>query len=410
MKKTLLVLVIAFSLVGTLWASGFQINEHGAKAMAMSGAFTAIANDASAVYFNPAGMTQLDGTQIMGGLTIIAPASKFRGVSPEITEYEIESKLFTPINVYATHKINDDWAVGLGVNNPFGLGTLWPKDWVGKYIAVDTEVRTFFFAGNVAYKISEQLSIAAGVNFVYGDVKIERFNSLAPFEGSTYIQLEGDGTAWGFNAALLYKPAKKLSVGVSFRSETKLDFKGESSNDASEIVAANVPSGKINATLKTPMNLTFGLGYFPTDEWTVSADFQYIGWSSYDKLEVTFEESGVVSSSARDYQNSWIARLGAEYNFCDPFVLRGGLLYDSNPVKDELVEPTLPDADRIGFNVGFGYDVTETFVIDVAYLFLRFTEREITNSEVSYTDGFAAFNGVYNSTAHLFGIDFTYKF
>ncbi len=147
----------------------------------------------------------------------------------------------------------------------------------------------------------------------------------------------------------------------------------------------------------------------------LTADFQYVGWSSYDKLEVTFEdvidENGnkLVTASERNYDNSFIARLGGEYNLTPEFDLRGGFLYDSNPVSDEKLDPTLPDADRLGFNIGFGYKLSKGVSIDVAYLFLRFVEREITNSKENYSGGISPFNGVYSSVAHLFGINFSYN-
>ena len=158
------------------------------------------------------------------------------------------------------------------------------------------------------------------------------------------------------------------------------------------------------------MNLTVGFAATPSDCYTITADFQYVGWSSYDKLAVDFANPAMDDlSAARDYNNSYIIRLGGEYLLSDAFALRGGLLYDKNPVDDARVDPTLPDGDRLGFNIGFGYKLTENLDIDVAYFFLRFTEREITNSLEDYGIGTSPFNGVYNSSAHLYGINFSYN-
>ena len=410
-KKLLLFLSAAMIFSVNILGSGFQINEHGAKAMAMAGAFTGLANDASAVHFNPAGIVYLNGTNISAGVSLISPSSSFRGPAPEITEYELEPQVFTPFNFYLTQKLSDDFAIGLGINNPYGLGTKWEDDWVGRYLAVDTEIRTFFFNPVLAYKVTDNLSLSAGVTFAYGDVKIIRFTPIYPFQGEAKVSLEGDGTSWGFNLAALYKPLENLSFGLSFRSETNFEFTGDASSEGPPQVSSLLPAGGISAELTTPLNITFGTALNITKELLITADFQYVGWSSYDKLAIDFDDPTQEDLSAvRDYENSWIARLGGQYQLFDNFDLRGGLFYDKNPVKDSRVEPTLPDSDRLGFNIGFGYDISESLTLDIAYLFLRFDERKIDNSDEDYGIGDTPFNGVYNSSAHLFGINFSYNF
>ncbi|MBU0474952.1 MAG: outer membrane protein transport protein [Bacteroidetes bacterium] len=408
MKKKLRLLIVSFVVSTQLFASGFQINEHGARGMAMAGAYTALALDGSALYFNPAGLSQLNGTQIMVGATVIAPSSSFRGVSPAIDESSMKSAIFNPINIYLTHKLNEDWAFGFGVNNQYGLGSTWDENWVGKYLAIDTEIQTFYFTGAAAYKFSDKLSLGVTASYIYGNVAINKKQSLAPFNADATIDLTGTAGSFGYSVGLLYKSTDMMNIGFNFRSGSKLEFSGTADVTAPSALISLLPSGDVEAPLTTPYNATVGLALMPSKELTVSADFQYVGWSSYDKLEVTFVESGVISTSIRDYSDGWIARLGAEYHMSDEFDLRGGLLYDSNPVKDELVEPTLPDADRIGLNIGFGYKITPNLSIDLAYLFLRFAERKIENSEVDYTNGAAGFNGTYNSSAHLIGLNLSY--
>ncbi len=132
-KKTLSFFTILVFLTSSAFAGGFQINEHSARAMAMGGAFTGLANDASAAYFNPAGMTQLSGWNFSLGTTIIAPYGSFRGVYPETTEYDLQKQTFTPINVYAVGQLTDKLFLGFSVNNPFGLGSRRDEGWVGRF-------------------------------------------------------------------------------------------------------------------------------------------------------------------------------------------------------------------------------------------------------------------------------------
>ena len=408
MNKKLRLLIISLVVSTQLFASGFQINEHGARGMGMAGAFTALALDGSALFYNPAGLTQLNGTQIMVGTTLISPSASFRGVSPAIDESSMKSALFTPINLYLTHKLNDDWSFGFGVNNQYGLGSTWDENWVGKYLAIDTEIQTFYFTGAAAYKFSDKLSLGVTASYVYGNVSILKKQSLAPFNADATIDLSGTAGSYAYSVGLLYKPSEMLNLGLDFRSGSSMDFTGTADVTAPSALVSLLPSGDVEAPLTTPFNATIGVALFPSSDLTVSADFQYVGWSSYDKLEVTFVESGVVSTSIRDYSDGYIARLGAEYAVTECLDLRGGLLYDKNPVKDELVEPTLPDADRLGLNIGFGYKITPNISLDLAYLYLRFAERTIENSEVHYSSGAAGFNGTYNSPARLFGLNLSY--
>lgn len=425
MKKTVLsIFVVLLACNIGIFASGFQINEHGARAMAMAGAFTGVANDASTVYYNPAGLTNLKGTHFLAGVTLIAPSAKFTGPTPGTTEYEMESQLFTPFNFYVTHAINDDLSVGLGVNNQYGLGTKWSSDWAGRYLAVDTEIRSFYFTPAIAYKFSEIFSIGVGATIALADVKIIRnIPQQDPVTGAqkpdAQTKMEGDGSAFGFTAGIYLKPSDMISLGLSYRSESSFDFEGDASTDPATLDFTHplagpqsipLPNGPIKAPLTTPQNITFGIGLTPADGLIISADFQWVGWSSYDKLEVTFEEYDLdpqtagnqnVSSTPRNYEDSFIVRVGAEYMLSPEFALRGGFLYDKNPVQDEYVEPTLPDADRMGLNIGFGYDISSSVKVDFAYLLLLFSEREITNSAFG-------FNGTYQNTAHLFGINFGY--
>jgi len=176
---------------------------------------------------------------------------------------------------------------------------------------------------------------------------------------------------------------------------------------------SSLPHGGISASLTTPQQLVVGLGYKVSPAIQLSADFQYIGWSSYDTLAVSLDDKTLKALPAqpRDYQNTWIARLGGEYMYSDKLALRAGILYDRNPVKDERVDPSLPDADRIGLSCGFGYKLSNALSVDLSYLYLRFSERTITNSVIVYSPvGDSRMNGTYNSDASLISLSFSYKF
>lgn len=409
-KNLVLKFVLLLLPFSQIFGGGFQINEQSARAMAMAGAFAGLANDPSAIFFNPAGITQLSGTHFMAGATIILPKGSFRGPSPAISEYDMEKKVFTPINFYATQQITDNLFVGVSVNNQYGLGTYWPKNWVGRYLAVDTEIKTFFFTPVVAYKLGDKLSVSAGLTYATGDITISRYANLSPMDAEAYISLHGTAHAYGVTAGILYKPLKQLAFGLSYRSQAKFKFSGTAKVTAPAILKAQIPHGNISSNLTVPENVTFGVAVMPTDKINLTTDVQYIGWSSYNKLVVNFQNSQYPPlSSVKNYKNTFILRIGGEYKYTDKLSIRLGFLRDFNPVYSMYVEPTLPDANRSGYNIGFGYKITNNFSLNVAYMFLRFDERKITDSRVDYTNGNARFNGVYNSVAGLFAIDFSYN-
>jgi long-chain fatty acid transport protein len=406
--------IITFTLfsISVLFAGGFQVNEHGAKGSGMANAFAAIANNPSAIYFNPAGLVQLNGTHIMLGSTFILPTSGFRGPSPDVTETKMVKQIFYPINFYGTQQISEDIVVGLGVYNPYGLGTKWPNNWVGRFISNEVKLRTFYFSPTAAIQIMDNFSLGVGLDYVYSTVFLNRKADLAPFDAEADIKLDGTGSGWGFRLGLLYKPTDKLSLGLSYRSQAKISFEGttESTYPVALKGKVPVPEGDAKTSLTTPQNITFGAAYNVSGDLIVSADFQWIGWSVYEKLRVEFSNPAYAPLEAtKNYSNAYIARVGTEYKLSKNLAVRGGLFYDKNPTPSEYVDPMLPDADRIGLSFGVGYNLFSNVTLDFAYVFLRFNERTVENSKVYYR-GNTGFNGTYNVFAHLLGFNISYKF
>jgi long-chain fatty acid transport protein len=423
MKKIytiLSVLVISVQLL----AGGFQINEHGARAMGMGGAFTAVANDVSAIYWNGAGLTQISGTQLMLGTTLISPMSSFKGIAPATTKYETDSQTFFPTHFFAAHNFNNNLAVGIGFTSPFGLGVKWPDTWAGKYLALDTELKVFTISPVVAYKISQELSLSAGLIYSWADVTIKQKLPIAPIPplsypgGESLVTLDGkDNSAIGYCFGLMYQPMPELSFGASFHSQMKYNFSGTATSTNLPQVPQLVPlypHGDISADLTAPYNLAIGAAYKVMPKLLLSLDFQFVGWSSYDTLKVDFAESTVPDiGSPRLYDNSFILRLGGDYQLNDCWSILAGIYYDKTPVKKDYMSPSLPEGNRLGFSAGFEYALTKQLSVSGSYLFIHSSEVSVTNSTQDYVplDGvFEQFNGVYNSSAHLGSLTLKYNF
>ena len=399
-------------LPGIILAGGFQINEHGAKAMGLGGAFTAVANDASAIYWNSAGMTQLSGTNFLLGSALIAPSSSFRGVSPAVDISRMKSQAFFPSHLFITHSFTKTFSAGIGLTTPFGLGTHWKDGWVGRYLALETELTTFWVPITFAYSPVENFSIGAGFIYSFADVFITRNNSQAPFAGDAKVELDGsDKFAYGYTFSLMYKPIKEFSIGASFRSEVEYEFEGTAAVTGAEQLQeiGAFPGGDVTAKLTTPMNIVGGLAYQVVPQLRLSADFQWIGWSSYDSLNVNFIDPEMEDSkSARLYKDTYIIRFGAQYDLSDQFSLLGGIYFDKMPVDPEYVSPSLPDSDRLGLSIGANAKILDNFGISGSYLFIRAKELTVTNSQEIYTNGDSPFNGTYNSSANLLSLSLYY--
>ncbi len=178
------VLALVVLVVFVVFAGGYQLNEHGARATGMGGAFVARASDPSAIFFNPAGLAFQKGINVMGGGTFIFPLTTFKGPNNLNMEWDQENQVYFPPNLYGTYTLDDQWAFGIGVFTPYGLGTEWDKSWIGNRLAVKASIQSFYINPTASYKINEQLSVGVGVSLVYATVnmsnRVQAFSALTP--------------------------------------------------------------------------------------------------------------------------------------------------------------------------------------------------------------------------------------
>lgn len=413
--------VLSMLLISISLGGGYQLNEHGARAVGMGGAFVARASDPSAIFYNPAGLAFQQGINVMGGATLILPSTKFKHSSGAFPEIEQEDQMYYPPNLYGTYAIDSKWAVGIGVFTPYGLGSEWDKDWIGSALAVKTEVQTFYINPTVAYKISDQLSIGAGFSYIYGSVDLNKRVPIpipgAPINGT--LKLDGTGSGFGFNAGILYKASEELSFGASYRSLTELEFEGDAVFTDMGSLQGLFPGGSGKATLPMPSNIFVGAAYKISCDLTAEADFQYVGWSSYDELVIGLPTGPAAppqlggqplqktQTQVKNWDDGYLVRFGLEYQVGEDLMLRSGVVYDVTGQPASKMEPMLPDADRIDPSIGFSYKLSDQLSVDASYMIVLFSERTSTFVPDGSTTGFG---GVYNSKAHLFSLDIGYSF
>lgn len=427
-RRGLLAAALALSLPASGWGAGFAIFEMGTKATGLGGAFTATADDPSAMFYNPAGLGfQTDRPQAYAGSTLIAPTSEFTGQAPypgPSATGEMENNIFTPIGLYYAHPINESWVAGIGVFTAFGLGTEWqdPDTWSGRFVSQRADLQTVSIQPTVAWKYSEQLSFGLGLEYRGAMVELERNAPVVnPYTQSVvdaaHVSLESDGIAggWGFSLGILYKPTEKLRAGLSYRHHIDIDLDGEATfdqiptgyADLDAAIASRLPFGEpaaVETSVAFPSMASVGVAYDVAEATTVEVNANWTGWNRFESLPLHFPDNPELSDDIYEgYQNVWQFRLGLEHRLSPALALRCGWVYDNTPQPKATVSPLLPDADRTGYSIGLGW-TSGNLGVDLAYMYLDFRDSFTAGTSTS------GFEGHYENTAHLLGFHARYRF
>ncbi len=440
--KGLAVPVILAFTAASASAAGFRLPEAGAKAMGMGFAFTAQADDPSAIYFNPAGLTQLEGQNVMAGVTFIREnGSKFTGTTPlsggaTISETQKDLDFYVP-NAYWTRKASPNFAYGIGIFVPFGLGQEYQdrNTSVFRNQITKIDLQTLVVNPTVAWKVNEVLSIGAGIDFMYGKAKLQKagvVNIGSPLN-IFQLDLDGDATAWGYNFGLLLTPAKPLKIGFSYRSPFTLEIKDGNVNlfninstvpfvpnpvpppaafTAAQVFGGTTFSTKGSTTINMPATATLGIAW-TMDRLTLEADADATFWHSFRSLNIDIANNTPLlpdSFTAKNWDDVVALYIGGEYRVTDPLALRLGFRYDPTPVPAETMGPELPDATRLYYTAGAGYKFSN-WTVDLAYMYTDKKDRTVNNQTAPPPPAVGTgFNGTWKGDAHLVALDIGYRF
>ena len=433
--------VLLFSSTSAM-AGGFRLPEAGAKAMGMGFAFTAQANDPSAIYFNPAGIMQLEGNNLEVGVTYIkANGGTFTGTTPltgglSVSETQKDLDFFVP-NAFFTRRASPNFAYGVGIFAPFGTGQEYENRNTSIFRSQITKIDLMTLVVNptVAWKVNEFLSVGAGIDFMYGKAELARtpvgIDNATGFPANIFnSDLEGDGTAWGYNFGVLLTPTKQLKIGVAYRSKFDLEIK-DGDVDLSNVFSGNIntPLGPLppqgpapigfggpsfnttgSATLHIPATLDLGVAYI-LDRLTLEVDASWTFWHSWKSLNIDNKDNRAFlpdTSSPKNWDDVVAIYIGGEYRVTDPLALRLGFRWDPTPVPAETMGPELPDADKLYYCAGAGYKV-RNWTFDLAYMYVDKKDR--TENNLRTEGGIpVGFNGKWTGDAHLVAFDIGYKF
>lgn len=387
MTKRRFLLHSGFALWGSLaarqaCAAGFHIDEQDARATGRAGAVTASTNNASAIYYNPAGLAQLEGVQASLGGALVGPSASFVAPGDDAAKVEADARRFVLPQAYVAAKVTPWLALGLGFYAPFGLGVHWPETSPARAEVASVELQAPFLTPAVGLDLSAWLpglAVGGGLDIVPASVRLERDIFFGADVASVALGAEALGI--GGRAGITYRSESlPLSVGLTWRSRVQLDFTGNADFQApARYRAALPPDGDGGTALALPASLGLGVAVRPLPSWEVEVDLNRRSWSSYDRLVIELPgDSRTVSR--RDWRDATTVRVGTEIAFAETWAARLGFIWDETPIPRDTLDFQLPDANRFDVTAGFGGEVASGVKVDVGGLYVL-PQRRSTATE-----------------------------
>lgn len=430
-SRTILALICAFcSLLicsGTVLGAGFALIEQSVSGLgnAMAGG-AASAEDATTVFFNPAGMTRIP-SQAMGGFHVIIPNFSFSNqgsknlVGAALRGDNGGDAGVTKIvpNIYVVHKINDKITFGVGINSPFGLATEYNPGWVGRYYAIRSDLKTVNINPSIAYKFNEKFSFGGGLTASYASATLTNavdFGALllAPQSADGLAKLQGDAWGAGWNVGLLYQFTKDTRFGAAYRSKIRYTLEGDANFTgvpARLRANPNFQDDKINAHLTTPDTISASLYHSFNKKWAVMGDITWTNWRTFDELRIRFDNGRADTVVTTDWKDVFRYSIGATYTPTDAWTFRAGLAYDAAPISsNDRRTPRIPDGDRRWIALGAGYNFTKALTCNIAYVHLFINDTRINKSATGEDRLRGALQGTYSGYVNIFSAELKWTY
>lgn len=422
----------AFLLVGfggVAQAAGFQLWEQNASGIGNAYAGSAaVAENASTIFFNPAGMTQLQDHEISFGVAAVRPSFEFSNqgsVSGVLTGNGGDAGDWAGIpNAYISWALNKDVYLGLGLGAPFGLVTEYDNPWVGAAQAVKFQIKTYNVNPSIAWRVNDKVSLGAGVSWQKMDVEYSRLVAIGPGAvpglgpvirplSSSTAKLEADDTAWGWNVGALFNVSPTTKVGVSYRSKIKYTLDGTLSVSGPDALLNAASSSSARADVELPDMVILSAAQKLGDRWEMLGDLSWTGWSSIPKVDIV-RSSGPLSgttaqSLATDFRDTWRVAFGGTYLYSDAWKLKFGIAFDQSPVKSDSSRlVSLPDNNRLWLSLGAQWHVSANSRIDFGGSYIYVKDTHIDNNQLAAGRG--QVTGDYNSDVWLLGAQYSTSF
>ncbi|SUB63000.1 47 kDa outer membrane protein precursor [Plesiomonas shigelloides] len=412
-------------------AAGFQLAEYSATGLGRAFAGeAAIADNASAQARNPALLAQFDSLNVSAGAIYVNPNIDLKGT----TTTPLHTKIATQArdvagdawipNAYAAMPINEHWFAGLAINSNFGMSTDLESSFAGTQFGNHTKVRTVEFNPNIAYKLSDEWQLGAGVRYVQGEGSIgasapyylSALPQTKPFAGKTLKYMEGDDHAWGWQAGAVWQPTKDTRIGAAYHSQIKLDLSGHAEGLVYDM-AMQQRNGQYPGVLPLTLPASAELAAFHqiTPQWAVHGSLNWTEWSKFKELVADIQGLGNDTVKVENWRNSYRLALGTTYTLDDSTRLRGGVAYDRSAVDSANRTLSIPEMDRYWFSAGIGHDFTPNLTVDAALTYIAGKKADVSEPRPHIANDAQAgmmgtFTGQASGDIWLTGVQVTYRF
>lgn len=425
--------VMAVCTASAAHAAGFMLTEQSAGSLGRAYAGAGVdGTDISGVYYNPATMTLHPGTQIQAGFVAVGLDLAFEGSDSYAGVTENGRANTQPIpHGYISHQLSDSMWVGLAMTVPFGMGTEYDDNWAVAKNGISATVLTFDFNPNVAWKLSDKLSLGAGVSIQYASADLKMKEDVSELAGVPLTvdgEIEADSWAWGFNVGLMWSPLDNLRFGLSYRSKINHHADGDFTLDnpwtKNPVTGGDMPvTPGMNPIVDALMGTTNGWASLSTPAWAMAtaawdvndlmslyATFRWTDWSSFDELNIHY--SSVIGDRTKNITNKWqdtyLISVGTDLRFTNWWTFRAGIGYETSPIDDPRYRTAIiPDADRWWFALGSSFQATKNMQLDVSAAWLHGTGERDLYAENGSDEKVGRFDKL---DAYLLGVQLVYKF
>lgn len=380
MKRLFLTLCLVLLTASTASAEGFQLMDWGARGLSLANGMIGRADDASAVAYNAAGITQLPGTHFMLGATTVTPQCNMKGSFADGSSHTTEIKISTWLlpHFHVTHQLTDTIWLGLGVMSRFGTGVSMSEDWFGRYGMYDVGLQTLSFVPTVAYKINDHVSVSLGVEAMYAHLflgnKVPGLQSILAdsFQGDDIdFQQEGDGWGFGVHAGLHIRFNEQWAMGIAYKSQVTMTLHGN--GEFSRQAPTFYENTDLSGTVQLPDSLAVGLAWKPRKDLSFEVGGQWTRWSTYNALNIYYDKPTVGGSDRKinnkEFRDGWNFNASVEYWPTDWWALRAGFLFETPVVNESHADTIVPNYGREELTLGMGFK-WENWTLDLAYAHL----------------------------------------
>lgn len=458
LKKTAFILSTAL-LSTAVQASGYHFGTQSVNAQGTANAAAAEAADASTIFYNPAGLSKLDSSQISVNANIVFPsihyeaesATDFTGIPVQGSKSGKITKTTVAPHVYGAYKASDDVTLGLGVYVPFGSATEYEKDSVLRHNINKLGLTTIAIEPVVAWKLNDRHSFGAGIIAQHTSAELRKYADwgiqqkaeakasgkpdaaiAAAIQADGHADVKGSDWGFGYQLAWMWDINDRARMGVNYRSKVSHTLEGTAEWAADGAVAKQawaaklleargyVPNEKAGVKIVTPESLSVHGMYRATDKTNLFGDVTWTRHSRFNKAELVFEKEKIIVNGQSDrtvitpnWRNTYKVAFGGSYQVTEPLQLRAGIAFDKSPVRNaDYRMNSLPDGNRIWFSAGMKYHIGKNHVVDAAYTHIHINDTSYRTAKASGNDvdSKGASSARFKNKADILGLQYTYKF